>query len=97
MRNNLLRIFLLLAVWPAMVTAGLPEFGFCPQGGPPGWINRMTGWDRNYSPPVYQPSYPYAFQSGYIAPYNFSSNYPNGLANQYAPAYSYPYGGFQYQ
>lgn len=102
MINRLFRICLLLIIWPTIVSgAGFPEFGFCPLGGPPGWINRMTGWDRNYSPPVFQSTYPYAFQPRYMLPYNPSQNYQHSLPNLYggytAPGYSYSYGGPQPQ
>lgn len=40
----------------------LPEIGFCPAGGPPGWFNRMTGQNNRYygppPPPMYRPVYP---------------------------------------
>jgi len=40
----------------------LPEFSFCPIGGPPGWFNRMTGqhdhdWRYSYPPPYPYPNY----------------------------------------
>lgn len=43
------------AFLPALVSAGFPEIGFCPLGGPPGWINRLTGQHNRYyyaPPPV---------------------------------------------
>lgn len=40
---------------------GFPEFSFCPFGGPPGWMNRMTGYEGygpyyGHPPPAYYPS-----------------------------------------
>ncbi len=41
--------------------ARLAEFGFCPLGGPPGWINRLTGEHHKrrgrYPPPWVVPYY----------------------------------------
>ncbi len=55
-----LLITLIILIVPIAASAGFPEFGFCPLGGPPGWVNRITGnHDRPYynywRPPMYYP------------------------------------------
>ena len=61
--------------------AALPEFPFCPLGGPTGWLNRMfdDDDDRYYPPPYYPPPV--------MAPY-WNQAYPYGYAPQY-PVYPY--------
>ena len=55
----------------------LPEFPFCPLGGPTGWFNRLTDDDddRYYPPPYYPPPLvaPYWNQA---YPYTYVPRYP---------------------
>lgn len=59
----------------------LPEFPFCPLGGPTGWWNRMTDDDDRYYPPPYYPP-------PVIVPY-WNQAYPYGYVPQY-PVYPGP-------
>ena len=49
-------ILLILSV-AAKSSYAFPEIPFCPLGGPPGWMNRLTHHHRHYIPPYYPASY----------------------------------------
>ncbi len=55
-------LILLAMIFPSIAVGfSFPEIPFCPEGGPPGWFNRMTGQhnQRYYGPvPVFSPAYP---------------------------------------
>ncbi len=63
-----------LAGGPAVAVA-LPEIPFCPLGGPPGWLNRLTDDDDHHYPPPYYPPPPVApywspvYPAPYVLPY----------------------------
>lgn len=75
---NRLALLILLLLGSAGAQA-FPEIPFCPLGGPPGWLNRLTDDDdhhRYYPPPYYPPpvAVPYWYQG---APYSYvPQHYP---------------------
>ncbi len=91
MKLKVLHFLLLMGlVFATQVEARFPEFGFCPLGGPPGWLNRLNGQSHRYYSPYYLPpsyqvrpsymlyrGYAYAtpqFNSGFIQRYPVIGN-----------------------
>jgi hypothetical protein len=66
MKLKALHFLLLVGLQSAtQVDARFPEIGFCPLGGPPGWLNRMNGQSHRYDSPYYLPP-PYPVRSPYM-------------------------------
>jgi hypothetical protein len=88
MKLKVLHFLLLMGlVFATQVEARFPEFGFCPLGGPPGWLNRLNGQShRYYSPyylspryqvrPTYMPYQTYAYPAQQFRP-GFIQRNPN--------------------
>lgn len=75
---------LLISLLPLTSQARFPEFGFCPMGGPPGWLNRLTGEHkkRYYYPPP--PRYPAVIPNTWQRPFNA---YPAANSRSAVPGY----------
>ena len=71
------RAVLALPLLVAGATAqALPEFPFCPLGGPTGWWNRLTDDDDRYYPPPYYPPPPVLLYWNQAYPYGNVPRYP---------------------
>ena len=63
MNKQITSLILAASFFPSIASGfgGFPEFSFCPLGGPPGWVNRLTGqYDVRQYPQPYSTYLAYA-------------------------------------